>query len=150
MRSCEGRKQATPAVQEHKRDKGPVDGTAVLGTTPAPSPPPGVQRGQPACHRSFSQNGALAQRHGDPDEFFSWFAEADGIIPGRPVSRVVTTYNKGGERRLIEFHSTDPVEIIEEPGLPPISGGSDADLPGVPTGRATEGPPKPPGSEAPG
>jgi hypothetical protein len=91
----------------------------------------------------------LAQRHGDPEEFFSWFAEADGIIPGRPVSRVVTTYNKGGERRLIEFHSTDPIEIIEEPGLPPISGGSNADLQGVPTGRATEGPPKPPGSEAP-
>jgi len=92
----------------------------------------------------------LAQRHGDPDEFFSWFAEADGIIPGRPVSRVVTTYNKGGERRLIEFHSTDPIEIIEEPGLPPISGGSNADLQGVPTGRATEGPPSPRARKRPG
>jgi hypothetical protein len=47
---------------ERRQDKGPVNGT-VLGTTRRPFLSP-VQRGQPVCHRSFSQNGALVQRHG--------------------------------------------------------------------------------------
>lgn len=34
-----------------------------LAPPAAPFLPP-VQRGQPVCHRSFSQNGALVQRHG--------------------------------------------------------------------------------------
>jgi hypothetical protein len=75
----------------------------------------------------------------DPDELFLWFAEADGIIPPRPVNRVVTTYAKRGARKLIEFHVTGDIEVTEELGLPPISGGSAADIPGeVPTGCATD------------
>src|SRR5262245_66488125 len=52
--------------QNVDRTKNPVNGTSVLGTTLAPllSLPAPVQRGQPVCHRSFSQNGALVQRHG--------------------------------------------------------------------------------------
>src|SRR5262245_27075171 len=49
---------------ERRQDKSPGNGTSVLGTPRRPLPAPPVQRGQPVCHRSFSQNGALVQRHG--------------------------------------------------------------------------------------
>ena len=59
----------------------------------------------------------------DPDGLFLWFAEAAGDTAPRPADRVVMTYGKGGERRLIEIHSTEPIEIEEEgPSRPPMAG----------------------------
>jgi hypothetical protein len=105
---------------------------------------------------------SLRRRHGhafverrpvvDPDELFLWFAEADGVVPPRPVNKVVTTYAKGGARRLIEITTTEPFEVEDvEPGLPPISGGSDADLPGGGSNWMCHrhGPPHPPTLVAP-
>jgi hypothetical protein len=50
--------------QEHRRYKGPVDGTAVLGTPTAVAAPPlrPTQRGKPACHGILCRSRAPVQR----------------------------------------------------------------------------------------
>src|SRR5205809_2006573 len=47
---------------EHRPHRGPVDGTALLGTTRRPATPRHSADNQ--CHGSFYQNGAWVQRHG--------------------------------------------------------------------------------------
>ena len=51
-----------------------------------------------------------------------------------------------------EFYVTGDIEVTEERGLPPISGGSDADIPEgeVPTGCATDMAPHAPQRSGPG